>query len=572
MNRLVDPYLRLADGLPPRSSQRLDDVAARLCCGERNARLMLGRMQALGWLTWTAGRGRGRLSTLELHEEPERLRLSELHRLLHDGDLEAAFSDLPPSARARLRQALPSFLGATPGNGLRMPFYRPLHALDPIRVTRRTEAHLVSQLCPGLTGYDLEREAVAPALAHHWEVSAGGRHWRFWLRRGLTFHDGRPVRAADAAASLTRLRDTPGPYRALFAHVAGIATEGDRLDLQLDADDHLLPNRLAHHAAAVLPSGDWRRTDFASRPVGTGAFRLVRNNEHRATLQRFDGYWRERALLDEIDLWVVPPGSALPPVDLRLGASTPALAPEIVDASRSPWQRIEQAEQGCDMVLLNPARAAFASAAARVAVGHWLRAHVAAGALGASHRLARGFLPGWHHLPAPPAPARVPPPLLPRRLRLVTYELAQHRALAVAVQAACAEAGCVVDIDVQPFPVFERQAWRHGADVVVAGEVLHDDLALGQFFTLADDLLIHAWLPAGLRRMLDARCREIAAEPDASCRAAAMEAAFALLVRQGAFLPMRHTVQRLEHAPHLGGVTLARSGWMDFRSLWLSES
>ena len=325
---LLHQFLRLADGLPAQSTLALPAVAGRLCCSERNARLLLGRMQEQGWLRWTPGRGRGRLSSLELLHDPATLREQHWQGLIEQGRLEAAFGALPPSARSRMKAALPAFLGAAPGGGLRMPFYRPLHALDPIQVTRRTEAHLVAQVCDGLTAFDRERDAIVPALAHHWESHDDGRRWRLRLRPGLRFHDGRPVRAADAAASLLRLRDTAGPHRALMAHLAHARCDGPGLELALSEPDQLLPHRLAHHSTAVLPEGDWSRPDFARLPVGAGAFRLVRNNDHRATFTAFEGYWRERALLDEIELWVVPTNSTLPTVDLRLGQSAGASADE----------------------------------------------------------------------------------------------------------------------------------------------------------------------------------------------------------------------------------------------------
>lgn len=49
-------------------------------------------------------------------------------------------------------------------------------------------------------------------MVEHEEVSADGLNWTFTLRSGLVFHDGAPVRARDAVASLKRwsVRDTIG--------------------------------------------------------------------------------------------------------------------------------------------------------------------------------------------------------------------------------------------------------------------------------------------------------------------------------------------------------------------------
>jgi SgrR family transcriptional regulator len=561
---LLHQFARLSEGLPRESRLSIDTVAERLCCTPRNARLLLGRMQSEGWLRWTPGRGRGRLSTLVLRREAGALRETHWRGLIGQGRLEEAFGSLPAEARTRLQSALPAFLGPAPGGGLRIPFYRPLHELDPVHVTRRTEAHLVAQLCEGLTTFDRERDAVAPALAHQWERLDEGRRWRLWLRPGLRFHDGRPLGTTDAAASLRRLRDAPGPHRALMAHLRETRVDGDLLELVLAEPDHLLAHRLAHHSAAVLPADDWLRPDFATRPIGAGAFRLVRNNEYRATLAAFEGYWRERPLLAEIDLWVVPTGAPMPEVDLRLGQFADRDSPPQAD-----WHRLAQPEQGCDCVLLNPARPQFATATARLAVGRWLRAHVARRAMGPPWRLARGWLPGFTHFVPSLARDATNPPRLPATLRIVTYELDAHRQLAQVVADALRSAGCRASVDVLPAPVFARWDWRHDADIAITGEVLYDDLAFGQFSALAGEAQFHAWLPAGLRHWLARRCQAIAAEASAARRAEMMAEAFARVTQAGAVLPMRHLMQRLDHAPHLGGVSLARCGWMDFRRLWI---
>jgi peptide/nickel transport system substrate-binding protein len=43
-----------------------------------------------------------------------------------------------------------------------------------------------------------------PEMVDSWQVSDDKLTWTFRLRDGLKFHDGQPVRAADAVASLKR--------------------------------------------------------------------------------------------------------------------------------------------------------------------------------------------------------------------------------------------------------------------------------------------------------------------------------------------------------------------------------
>ncbi|MFZ6875710.1 hypothetical protein ACO0LF_26890 [Undibacterium sp. Di27W] len=57
--------------------------------------------------------------------------------------------------------------------------------------------------------------------------------------------------------------------------------------------------------------------------------------------------------------------------------------------------------------------------------------------------------------------------------------------------------------------------------------------------------------------------------PPAELPSPLIEACFARIVEQAWILPMRHTRHDIDYGPQLGGVTLARCGWMDFRKLWL---
>jgi peptide/nickel transport system substrate-binding protein len=55
-----------------------------------------------------------------------------------------------------------------------------------------------------LTRYDSQTKQVTPLLATSWSSSDGGKTWTFHLRHGVTFHTGRPLTAAAAAASINR--------------------------------------------------------------------------------------------------------------------------------------------------------------------------------------------------------------------------------------------------------------------------------------------------------------------------------------------------------------------------------
>ena len=77
-------------------------------------------------------------------------------------------------------------------------------SLDPDRSGVTSEISIVGDLFVGLTTYDY-RGKVVPGLAESWEVSDDGLRWRFHLRPGLRWSDGRALKAADFVYGLRRI-------------------------------------------------------------------------------------------------------------------------------------------------------------------------------------------------------------------------------------------------------------------------------------------------------------------------------------------------------------------------------
>src|SRR2546427_3414903 len=50
---------------------------------------------------------------------------------------------------------------------------------------------VLKPMMENLLSRDLTTGALTPLLAERWEVLDGGKTWRFFLRKGVQFHDGR---------------------------------------------------------------------------------------------------------------------------------------------------------------------------------------------------------------------------------------------------------------------------------------------------------------------------------------------------------------------------------------------
>ena len=87
---------------------------------------------------------------------------------------------------------------------LRFAFQGDAKSMDPYSLNETFQLGFLNNIYEGLIqrGPDLE---IKPSLAEKWEVMEPTR-WRFYLRKGVKFHDGSPFTADDVIFSATRVR------------------------------------------------------------------------------------------------------------------------------------------------------------------------------------------------------------------------------------------------------------------------------------------------------------------------------------------------------------------------------
>ncbi|WP_394781547.1 ABC transporter substrate-binding protein, partial [Undibacterium sp.] len=513
--KLIDQYRRLHTLLQGQNEQPgLPALAQGLHCSERNVRILLGKMQQQGWLQWEAARGRGHLSRLTLLQTPQTAAMERLSGLLEDGELEQAFGSLDNSQRQRLVKRLPEFLGLMDGDStqLRMSLYRAAQSLDPLDVVSRLEAHLVRQIFARLTEFDPVSRQIVPALAHHWESADGGRTWHFWLRPGLVFHDGTPLQREDVRQTLLRLRDTPFFYQPLYRHLQSVELGGDdgassrlnsrpnsRISFKLAEPDYLWPHRLATANASIVPHS--RKKDFSRMPVGNGTFKLVRNNEYRITLQAFKDYYRERALLDQVDLWMMEPPAGTEPFDLQFGHSDTTM----LDTTGKARDVLSQSQAGCTYLVCNSRRPAFAKAEQRLALADWLAPSTLITADDAQRRPAAGMLSGWKHRLA--ENRRRYTRLQGLQLTLVAWNTPEMKKLAAAIIARLEKAGASVSLTTLPTTANASRpagnGWQQHADLVLENEIINADEDFGCYEWFAGDSVMRRWMSDECGAMVD---------------------------------------------------------------------
>ncbi|MEM1182043.1 MAG: ABC transporter substrate-binding protein [Acidobacteriota bacterium] len=133
--------------------------------------------------------------------------------------------------------------------------------------------------------------ALVPQLAETWD-NPSDLQWRFRLREGLRFHDGRPLRMEDVLASIERVRRHPRSRQAgSLVAVVDVRRLDDRtLELVTDRPYPVLLNRLAF--VSIVPSD---APDEITAPVGTGPYRFEARSPGRVDLTAVADHWRVRS-------------------------------------------------------------------------------------------------------------------------------------------------------------------------------------------------------------------------------------------------------------------------------------
>ena len=546
-SRLKQQFIRLWQSCQGESQLiTLSELAERLHCSRRHMRNLLNAMQEAGWLTWQAEAGRGKRSQLSFCYTGLALQQQRAEDLLAQDRIDQLVQLV--GDKAEVRQMIRAHLGRSFRQGkhiLRVLYYRPLLNLLPGSPLRRSETHMARQIFNGLTRINEENGEVEADIAHHWQRMSP-LHWRFFIRPAVRFHHGRELEMEDVAASLERLRAQP-----LFSHIRAIDSPAPwTLDIHLSAPDDWLPWLLGSVSAMILPREWPQMRDFARQPVGTGPYRVVRNQQSQLKIEAFDDYFGFRALIDDVSVWV------LPEISDEVVYSGLRLQGETAD-EKSEESRLEE---GCYFLLFDQRSAKGRDAAFRRWLSYLLNPIALLNYAEAGYQRywfpAWGLLPRWHHR-RDLTPVEKPAGL--ESLTLTWYsQHVEHQGIASALRPLLAQHNVrLITREV------EYESWHQGA--------AESDVWLGSVnFTLPLEYALFAQL---YEIPLLHHCVPIDWEADAArWRRQALPLAewSKRLLDADALHPLFHHWLLLEGERSMRGVRLNTLGWFDFKSAWFA--
>ncbi|MFL7905258.1 ABC transporter substrate-binding protein [Azospirillum argentinense] len=186
-------------------------------------------------------------------------------------------------------------------------------SLIPLTNTAGGNAEIGPKVVEGLLTYDTDLNPK-PLLATAWEVAKDGLQYRFSLRPGVKWHDGKDFTSADVAFSILTLKQSHPRGRSTFANVVEVQTP-DPLTavIVLSKPAPYLLTALAGAESPIVPKHLYEGTDVAanprnSAPIGTGPFvfkEFVKGSH--VVLERNPDYWdKPKPHLDKIIVRFIP--------------------------------------------------------------------------------------------------------------------------------------------------------------------------------------------------------------------------------------------------------------------------
>ena len=144
-----------------------------------------------------------------------------------------------------------------------------------------------------------------PALAESWE-RLDATTWEFTLRDGVVFHDGSTLDADAVATAISYISGVAAPPRAIRGLT--LTTEiVDDLTIRIATSDPdpIFPLRMSGRSMGILAPAAYDVAPTA--PIGTGPFAVSDfSPPDSLTVERFDDYWGDTALLDGAEFRFLP--------------------------------------------------------------------------------------------------------------------------------------------------------------------------------------------------------------------------------------------------------------------------
>ena len=165
-------------------------------------------------------------------------------------------------------------------------------SLDPYRDNSVVGVQLQGHLYDQLVDFRGPSFTQTPLVAERWE-NPDPTTWRFFLRKGIKFHDGKELTAEDVKFSFELAQASP-TAKAKVANVTDVKVV-ERYTVEVKTSGPAASFLANVGWVFILPKTDYQARGaeaFGQKPIGSGPYKLERwDKGQRIVLAAFDGYW-----------------------------------------------------------------------------------------------------------------------------------------------------------------------------------------------------------------------------------------------------------------------------------------
>lgn len=186
--------------------------------------------------------------------------------------------------------------------------------LDPEQNSIRTCLIAQKWLFDPLVWRDKDSNALRPHLAEDYSF-IGNNTWRFNIREGVKFHNGKPLTASSVKFSMERRLDEKlaSPHRKSFLDIAEVkVVDQQTVDFVCTNPFPMLPAYFP--VFNIMEEGHYSEHDkahLALNPLGSGPFRLTEfKPDDILRVERNDDYWGGMPAMKRVEAPVIPEDAA----------------------------------------------------------------------------------------------------------------------------------------------------------------------------------------------------------------------------------------------------------------------
>ncbi|ANU38925.1 SgrR family transcriptional regulator [Vibrio scophthalmi] len=578
---LLRYYARLAPlGVGNEIKTALSDVAETLFTSPRHARNLLGEMQKQQWLSWQPKVGRNQRSSLMLQLDLDELKAQLATKRIQQGKYEKALAILDNNERA-FGQLLQSTSGASIREGrlhIQLTYKRPFEKLLPHSLHRSSERYLIRQVYCCLVTSN-RHGMLEGQLAHHWQHNEHGTEWSFYLRPGLTFHNGNAIGACHIAELFQKLKQHTNYQQELNHLIEVQAPMVNKVTFYLSEPDFGFGGLLSGIKYSIQPLNQLQ-PEFQGAVTGSGVFEVVEHSETKLCMQAFDRYYACRALTDMVTIWQLDERELKQkqietnhPEKQREQACHYYLTSETQAADSQAIQQT-RIEDGCMFVLFNQRsgdglneqqRRYFSSLVTPETVYQHLQ-HRGKN-FGSEH--AYNLLPIWHKVIRPDTPICA----LPKQISIAVYDYNALVNCATAVADQLNQLGIQVKVNTYSYRELNSLCaeQRLQETMVLTNINLDDNRHASAFNNLFHNAILHGSISAEAETWLIQSLKTLRQTTPLNQYLNALEPIAAALINQYWLLPLFHHSQTLRFHGVLKDVALTNWGWPDIRNVWSAD-